>query len=154
MRKYTYTTKEVRLEGRDRSHKIKSTDGKFTAYFPKTHSTVKGIIYQYSRWDNNSGDSWANISDMREYIVFYVLWKGHTEWEKLVDGSENKSKYQLANYGRGVVYPHSLDTVLFKLETNEIQHKFRLKVRKRELKAEIKDLQKQLKKVEKDLSCA
>jgi len=59
MRNYTYTTQlEIKLPDLKRSYKIKSNDGLFIAHFPKTHSTVKGIIYQYARWDNNAGDSW------------------------------------------------------------------------------------------------
>lgn len=154
MRNYTYTTKEIKMEGRNRPYQIKSDNGLFIAHFPKTHSTVKGIIYQFARWDNNAGDSWANISDMREYIVLYILWKGHSEWEEIVDGADNKSGYQLAYYHCGSRYTYNLEEVLFKLETKRIQRKFELKVRRKELKEEIKDLQKELKEVEKNLLCA
>jgi len=91
---------------------------------------------------------------MREYIVLYILWKGHSEWECIVDGAENKSGYQLAYYSCRSRYVYNLESVLFRLETKEIQHKFRLRARKKELKKEIKDLQKTLKNVEKELSCA
>ncbi len=127
---------------------------KYTAYFPKRHSTVKGIVYIYDRWDANAGDSWANISNMKEHITLYVLWKGHVEWEKIVLGDKNTSNYSLAHYSHGYHQKKCIAGVLFQMETKEKQRKVNLRERKKELKDEIRDRERELKKVTKELEAA
>ncbi len=87
MRNYNCTTETIILN-----------DKEMKAHYPKTHSTVKGIVYSYKRWDQNAGDPWANIKSMKEYIVLYILWKGYMEWGEIVDGSKNTSSYTLCSY--------------------------------------------------------
>ena len=102
-------------DGEDKKVKV---DGRsFDAFFPKRHTTVKGIVYKYERWDANRGDPYANISNMKEYIILWVLWKGHEEWEKIVEGPKNTSRYGLAYYSGGSRYLYSIADVLFELET-------------------------------------
>ena len=140
MRNYNYVEKSIKLE-----------DKKVKAYFPKTHSTVKGIIYSYDEWDQNAGDDWANIRSMKAYIRLYILWKKHKTWQKIVDGDKNTSDYHLKFYDNGTYYPCDVDDVLFQFETKDIQRKFTLQAQKRELKDQIKTYQKRLKRVEMDL---
>lgn len=130
-------------------------DGKkYTAYFPKRHTTVKGIVYIYKRWDANAGDPWANITNMKEHITLYVLWKGHVEWMKTVCGDKNTSSYRLAHYTHGYHQQRCTADVLFQMETKEKQRKINLRGRKKELKDEIRERERELKKVTKELEAA
>ena len=140
MRNYNYIIKNIKLE-----------DKKVKAYFPKTHSTVKGIVYAYERWDENAGDSWANITNMKEYIRLYILWKKNKKWEKIVDGDKNTSHYRLNYWQGGTIYPCGVDYVLFQFETKEMQRKFSLRYERKELKDQIKEYQKKLRRVEKNI---
>lgn len=122
-----------------------------TSFFPKKHTTVKGIIYSYERWNANRGDDWANIVHMKEYIILYIMWKGYTEWEKIVDGDQNNSDYQLAYCIHNSTYPHELADVLFQFETKEKQRKVELRDRQKILKKHIKIKEKELKTIKKEL---
>lgn len=130
---------------------VEISGDKYTAFYPHRHTTVKGIVYIYKRWDENAGDSWANITNMKERIILYVMWRGHVEWEKIVCGNSNTSGYRLANYSNG--YHQSLGTggVLLQMETKEKQRKVALREKKKELKEGIKKREKELKKVTKEL---
>lgn len=140
--------KKMNYNGHEEEVEINGT--KYTAYFPKKHTTVKGIVYIYKRWDANAGDSWANISRWEEHITLYVLWKGHVEWERIVLGDENTSSYNLAHYNYGHQRQCTTD-VLFQMETKEKQRKVNLREKKEELKNEIKEKERELKKVTKEL---
>ena len=123
---------------------VKIDGKKYTAFFPNRHTTVKGIIYSYERWDENAGDPWANITRWKEHIILYVLWKGHVKWEKIVCGGKNTSDYRCySNSGTA--------DILFQMETKEKQKKISLSTEKKEIKIEIKELEKKLKEITKEL---
>ena len=107
-------------------------DRSFIAFFPKKHSRVKGIIYQYSRYDRNQGDAWANRSYWVEEIVVYVLWKGEIEWEEIVNGDTDISKYNISSTERrymdskGDLTP--LDQLLLKMEFYPVKRRCQLPI--------------------------
>lgn len=140
----------IDYDGYDKKVKI---EGKtLEAFFPDDHTTLKGMVYSYKRWDANRGDSWANIANMKEYIVLHVLWKGHKKWEKIVDGSKNTSNYELCCYPYGSVVPsYNIANVLFQFETKEKQRKCNLEARQKRLENSLKKNRKELKTVKKEL---
>lgn len=144
--------KKMKYNGRE--EEVEICGKKYTAFFPNRHTTVKGIVYVYKRWDENAGDSWANITNMKEHITLCVLWKGHVEWEKIVCGNKNTSSYSLAHYSQGYYQQQCTTNVLFQMETKEKQRKINLSEKEKELKNAIKEKKKELKKVMKELEVA
>jgi hypothetical protein len=142
---YTGTFKNVVLD-----------DGrKFEAFFPSGHSQVKGIIYRYSRVDRNRGDDWANRSDWVEDILVYVLWKGEREWERIVDGDEDTSAYNISYVERKYIdYKGDLtpiDQILLKMEDKPVKRRYDLLREKKDILSSIEENKRRLKNIEKDL---
>ncbi len=107
----------------DGIHKKAKISGKeFDAFYPKTHSRLKGIVY--SRCNLNSSDPWANIPKWE--TCFYIKKKGEKYWEK----QEDSCLY----HGIG------LFKILFSLESDEEKERYKDKERLLYLRQVIPDL--------------
>lgn len=116
--------------------KMKIQGREHDVYSPKGHSVVKKIIF--NQWDNNAGDSWANIRDNR--TILYVLWKGMEDWEMLLKGNrEEECQYR--------TYDQGLNQILHQMETPLRRKKIEKKWRIIELQRCIKEDEKELKKI-------
>ena len=124
---YTGSEEEVTLDGE-----------KYSAYFPKNHSRVKGIVLH--SYNANAWDTWANIPDYR--TICHVLWKGSKEWKKEYEGRSRDFDIRGEEINVGAfdgIYP-----ILFGLESDEVKDEFLKKHEIRCLKERIKSDSKRL----------
>lgn len=131
--------------------KVNINNETYDAFFPTKHSEVKGIVFKFSRINRNAGDDWANCSDWVTNISLYVMWKYTNDWEKIVDGDHNTSKYRLDlgwNFNYRAI---SIDDLLFQMESSSIRNKSELREKIKTIKKDIKNLKESLKIHEKDL---
>lgn len=115
-KEYEYEDKEVNING----HKMK-------AMFPKNHSRVTGIFYEWkdSNWQDRQ-DGWANISDW--HLTFWILWNGNTVWECITD-----KKWQERHWRDGGMF-----RLLFALESDKEREKIKKRNEIADCKATIK----------------